>query len=228
VPATAPRAKVDKLAQLGARVHEAGRTYEDAHHAAEQFTARTGALYISAYDELDVIAGQGTVGIEILHELPQADLILVPVGGGGLIAGVACTSKATNSHLRVIGIQPKASPAALLSFRDGVAYDPYEHEPTIADGLAGGFGRIPFELARNLIDDVLLASEAEIRHAVYALLHRHQLVVEPSGAIAVAPLLSGELDARGLTVVCILTGGNIETSLLYSIVDECHQRGATG
>jgi threonine dehydratase len=167
-----------------------------------------------------VIAGQGTVGLEIVRELPQANLILVPVGGGGLIAGVASVAKAVSSDLRVVGVQPQASPAALLSLRDGVAYDPYDHEPTIADGLAGGFGRTPFRLARRLIDDVLLASEAEIRRAIYVLLHQHQLIAEPSGAIAVSPLLTGALDFRGLNLVCILTGGNIETALLHQVLDE--------
>jgi len=220
VPVTAPRTKVQKLVQLGAEVHETGRTYEDAHQAAERFAERSGALYISAYDDLDVIAGQGTVGLEIVRELPPADLILVPVGGGGLIAGVASVAKAMSSDLRVIGVQPQASPAALLSLRDGVAYDPYEHEPTIADGLAGGFGRTPFRLARQLIDDVLLASEAEIRRAIYVLLHQHQLIVEPSGAIAISPLLTGAPDFRGLNLVCVLTGGNIETALLHQVLDE--------
>jgi threonine dehydratase len=220
VPATAPRTKVRKLLQLGAQVHETGRTYEDAHQAAEQFAERSGALYVSAYDDLDVIAGQGTAGLEIVRELPEVETILVPVGGGGLIAGVATVAKATASEIQVIGVQPEASPAALLSIRDGVAYDPYDHEPTIADGLAGGFGAMPFRVAGRLIDDVLLASEAQIRHAIYVLLHQHQLVVEPSGAIAVSPLLTGALDVRGRNVVCILTGRNIETTLLQEIVQQ--------
>jgi threonine dehydratase len=220
VPISAPRTKVRKLRQLGAQVHETGQTYEDAHQAAEGLAERGRALYISAYDDRDVIAGQGTVGLEILRELPQADLIIVPVGGGGLIAGVASVAKAVSSDLRVIGVQPKASPAALLSLRDGVAYDPYDHEPTIADGLAGGFGRTPFRLARQLIDDVLLASEAQIRRAIYVLVHRHQLVVEPSGAIAISPLLTGGLDVRARKVVCILTGGNIDTALLHEVLQQ--------
>jgi threonine dehydratase len=218
VPSTAPRTKVQKLRQLGAQVHETGQTYEDAHQAAERSARDTGALYISAYDDLDVIAGQGTVGLEIVRELPEVEAILVPIGGGGLVAGVATAAKATSAGIQVIGIQPEASPAALLSLQDGVAHDPYDHEPTIADGLAGGFGRTPFQVARYLIDEVLLASEAQIRHAIYALLHRHQMVVEPSGAIAVSPLLSGTVDLRGRNVVCILTGGNIETVLLHQIL----------
>ncbi len=220
VPATAPRTKVHKLRQLGAQVHETGQTYEDAHQAAERFAERTGALYISAYDDLDVIAGQGTVGLEIVRELPEVELILVPVGGGGLVAGVATVAKATASGIQVIGVQPEASPAALLSLQDGIAHDPYDHQPTIADGLAGGFGRKPFQVARHLIHGILLASETQIRRAVYMLLHQHQMVVEPSGAIAISPLLTGALDVRGRNVVCVLTGRNIETALLYEILQQ--------
>jgi threonine dehydratase len=220
VPTTAPRTKVRKLLQLGAQVHETGQTYEDAHQAAERFAEHTGALYISAYDDLDVIAGQGTVGLEIVRELPQVEVILVPIGGGGLVAGVATVAKAAAKDIQVIGVQPQASPAALLSLQDGVAYDPYDHEPTIADGLAGGFGRTPFQVARHLIDEVLLASEAEIRQATHALLHRHQMIVEPSGAIAISPLLTGAVDLRGRNVVCVLTGRNIETALLHEILQQ--------
>jgi threonine dehydratase len=220
VPTTAPRPKVVKMRRLGAIVHEAGETYEDAHQAAEAHARETGATYVSAYDEVDVIAGQGTAGLQILTDLPQADLLLVPVGGGGLIAGLATVAKAIKPLCQVIGVQPEASPAALLSLRDGRAYDPYDHEPTIADGLAGGFGSVPFAVAGALIDEILLASEADMRHAIYALLDQHQLVVEPSGAIAIAPLLAGSLDASGKTVVCTLTGGNVETSLLRQILNE--------
>jgi threonine dehydratase len=120
----------------------------------------------------------------------------------------------------VIGLQPEASPAALLSLRDGVPYDPYDHQPTIADGLAGGFGAIPFYVARTLIDEVLLAGETELRRAVFTLLDQEQLVVEASGAIAIAPLLSGALNVRGRNVVCVLSGGNITTALLRDILHE--------
>ena len=120
----------------------------------------------------------------------------------------------------MIGIQPEASPAALLSLRDGVPYDPYDHEPTIADGLAGGFGAVPFYVARTLIDRVLLVSEAELRQAVFTLVDQEQLVVEPAGAIAIAPLLNRALDVAGQTVVCVLSGGNIATTLLRDILTE--------
>jgi threonine dehydratase len=160
------------------------------------------------------------MGLEILNDLPRTDLILVPVGGGGMIAGLATAVKTMNPICRVIGLQPEASPAALLSLQDGIPYDPYDHGPTIADGLAGGFGAVPFYVARTLIDQILLASESDLRRAVFTLLDREQLVVEASGAIAIAPLLNASLDVSGKTVVCVLSGGNIETSLLRDVLTE--------
>lgn len=220
VQANAPRAKVDKMRHFDVTLHLEGDTYEAAHQAAEAFARETGATYVQAYDDLDVIAGQGTTGLEILNDLPDTDLILVPVGGGGLIAGIATVVKSMSPGCRVVGLQPEASPAALLSLRDGIPYDPYDHEPTIADGLAGGFGAMPFYVARTLIDQVLLASEADLRRATFTLLDREQWVVEPSGAIAITPLLNGALDLEGKTVVCVLSGGNLATTLLRDILVE--------
>jgi threonine dehydratase len=117
-------------------------------------------------------------------------------------------------------VQPAASPAALLSLRDGVAYDPFDHSPTLADGLAGGFGAVPLAIAHSMIDRVLLVSESELREAIFCLLDHEQLVVEPSGAIAIAPLLSGAVDVEGKNVVSILSGRNIDTELLRNILVE--------
>ena len=219
-PLTAPRAKVDKMRRLGVGLHLQGNTYEDAHQAAELFARETGATYVQAYDDLDVIAGQGTIALEVLEELPVVDAMIVPVGGGGMIAGLSVVAHERAPNCRVVGVQPEASPAALLSLRDGVAYDPYDHEPTLADGLAGGFGAIPFAIARTKIDDLLLAGEADLRRAIYTLLDQEHLVVEASGAIAIAPLLNGSLDVAGRTVVCVLSGSNIETALLRDILVE--------
>ena len=220
VPATAPRAKVDKLSAYAVTVHQSGDTYEAAHQAAAAFAAENGALEISAYDDVDVIAGQASVGLEIFRQRPQADMLIVPVGGGGLIAGVATVAAALSPTCRVVGVQPEASPAALLSLRDGVAYDPYDHEPTLADGLAGGFGAVPLALARERIHDLLLCGEADLRRAIFTLLDQHQLVVEASGAIAIAPLLTRQIDITGLTVVCVLTGGNVDTAVLRDILNK--------
>jgi threonine dehydratase len=222
LPHNAPKAKVDKLVGLGADVRLSGDSYESAHHAAESFRQQHDVSYVHAYDDPMVIAGQGTIGLEILADLPDVDVILVPIGGGGLSAGIAVAAKALNPAVRVIGVQPDASPAAYLSFRDGRAYEEYDATPTIADGLAGGYGRIPFEIARHLIDDVLVVSEADIRRAVRGLLEYAQEVVEGSGAVTIAPLLSGQLRLPGRKVVAVLSGHNIDAAVLHAILSECY------
>jgi threonine dehydratase len=220
VPQTAPQAKIEKLRQFPITLHLAGSTYEAAHQAAEAHAAKTGAVYLPAYDDLDVVLGQGTCGLEIMLDLPATDLILVPTGGGGLLSGVALVTKAINPLTQIIGLQPEASPSAKLSFSQRTPIDPYDHAPTIADGLAGGFGAIPFYLAATLIEDILLYSEADLRQAIFTLLDREQLVIEASGAIAIAPLLQPWLDVAGKTVVCILTGANLDSGLLSQILQE--------
>jgi threonine dehydratase len=218
VPETTPAAKLNRLMAFDCRIRQAGSDYDSCHALAEAYVQERDALYISAYDDPLVIAGQATAGLEILETLPEADLLLVPVGGGGLIAGVALVAKTLKPATRIIGLQPEASPAAYLSLREGRPFETYPADPTICDGLAGGFGRAPFELAGHLIDDILIVPENDIRRAVAWLVHHEQLVVEGSGAIAIAPLLSGQLDASGKRVVSILTGRNLDGDLLRDIL----------
>ncbi len=218
IPGPTPTPKVVKLSRFSLNLQKVGQTYEDAHQAAETFARETGATYIPAYDDPQVIAGAGTCGLEILAELPTVETIVVPVGGGGLVAGIAVAAKGINPLCKIIGVQPEASPAAKLSFEQNRPIDPYDHAPTIADGLAGGFGAHPFYIARTLIDDILLFSEAELRRAIFTLVDQEQLVVEAAGAIAIAPLLAEQHTLSGQTVVCVLSGANIDTSLLAEIL----------
>lgn len=220
VPETAPDAKINKLRRFPVTIHLAGQTYEDAHKAADDFRARTGATEIAAYDDLAVITGQGTSGVEIMIDLPNCNLVFVPVGGGGLIAGVATAVRQIKPSCHIVGVQPEASPAAQLSFAQNRAIDPYDHAPTIADGLAGGFGAEPFAVLRDNPLEITLASEADLRRAILALLAEHQLVIEPSGAAAIVPLLTGQVEITGKTAVCILTGGNLSLALLREIVTQ--------
>jgi len=220
VPETAPDAKLKKLRRFPISLHLAGQTYEDAHQAADEFRTRTGAVEIPAYDDLAVITGQGSIGVEIMTNLPAAELILVPVGGGGLVSGVATAVRHIKPSCHIIGVQPEASPAAQLSFAQHQAIDPYNHAPTIADGLAGGFGKMPFKVLQANPPEIVLVNEAQIRQAILALLAEHQLVIEPSGATAIAPLLAGVVDVKRKTAVCILTGGNLAMDLLREIVNQ--------
>jgi threonine dehydratase len=220
VPETAAANKVQRLAVLGADVRRAGADYDETHALAQAHAQEGGALYLSAYDDPQVIAGQGTAGLEIVEDLPDAGLLLVPVGGGGLVAGVAVAAHAMHPRLRIVGLQPEASPAAYLSFRDGRAYETYPAGATICDGLAGGFGRVPFDIARDLVDEIVVVPEADVRRAVAWLLAQEGLVVEGSGAIAVAPLLSGQIQPRGQRTVAVLTGRNLDAALLQQILAE--------
>ena len=144
----------------------------------------------------------------------------------GVTTGISAQDRAItvaaaiNPQVRVIGVQPEASPAAYLSLRDGRPYEEYDAAPTIADGLAGGFGRLPFEIAGDLIDEIVLVSEEETRAAVFALLELAQLVVEGAGAVGIAALLAGRVNLAGRKVVAVLSGANIDVSLLFKIMDE--------
>ena len=218
VPSNAPRTKIAKLRQYPIDLRLVGETYDDAHHAAEQFAHETGATFISAYDDPRVVAGAGTIGLEILQDLPEVDAIFVPVGGGGLIAGIATAVKAIAPNVQVIGVQPTASPALRDSLRDGKCYEEYTSAPTICDGLAGGIGKICFEVSQELVDDVVLVEEAETRAAIRALVETQQIIVEGSGAVGVAALLAQKINLQGKRVVVVLSGGNIDASLLTEIL----------
>ncbi|HNS51494.1 MAG TPA: threonine/serine dehydratase [Anaerolineae bacterium] len=220
LPEVATETKVRHLVAMHCHLRRAGADYDAAHAQAARYANAQGALYLSAYDDLAVIAGQGTVALEVLEELPDADLLLVPIGGGGLVAGVAVAARALRPGIRIIGVQPEASPAAYLSLRDGRPYETFPAESTICDGLAGGFGRMPFEVAGRLIDDVLPVPESAVRHAVAWLATHEQLLVEGSGAIAIAPLLAGKALSPGRRAVAILTGRNIDSLLLRQCLEE--------
>ena len=217
VPETAPRAKVEKLRTFDVNVHVAGATYDDAHALAVAHARRTGATYVHAYDDPRTAAGQGTAGLEILDERPNVGAILVPVGGGGLIAAVAAAVKARAPGVRIVAVQPEASPALTESIRRGRPLLEYPAGPTLADGLAGGIGEIVFA-HRDLIDDLVLVSEDEIEDAIVALLAEDQVVAEASGAVGVAALRSGKWRGDGRPVAAIVTGGNIDTSVLRRLM----------
>ncbi len=227
VPRTTPATKLAKLASLGADVHIEGASYEDAARLAASWAADHGALLVPAYDDDTVIAGQGTVGLELVEDLPETDVILVPVGGGALSAGIAVAAKALRPQVEVWGVQPDSTPAAWHSFHDGRCRESWDAAPSIADGLTGGYGLVPFQVARELLAGIVVVRERALADAVFALLDRCGQVVEGSGAAAVAPLLDGPApgydggpDLAGRTVACVLSGGNIDTTLLHRIMTE--------
>ncbi|MGB8643930.1 MAG: threonine/serine dehydratase [Anaerolineae bacterium] len=220
VPRTAPRAKVDKLRRFPVAVEEVGETYDDAHHAAEEYERARGATFIHAYDDARTVAGAGTVGFEVVEDWPEVDVVFVPVGGGGLIAGTALAVKALAPHVRVYGVQPEASPALRDSLRQGRALEEYPAGPTICDGLAGGIGQIVFQVAPGHIDDVLVVPEAAVRRAVAALVREEQMVVEGSGAVGLAALENLPAELTGKRVALVISGGNIDAGRLTEILEE--------
>lgn len=224
MPVNTPASKVDKLAEFGAKVFLVGEQYDDADDASMEFQQEHDLTYTDSFNDPFIIAGQGTVGLEIMEELPDADALLVPIGGGGLVAGVAVAAKAVNPSIKIIGVQVEASPSAYLSLKEGRCYERYEYDPTICEGLAGGFGIMPFQIAKDLIDEVVLVNEEETREAIFALVEAEQLVVEGSGAVGVAALLFDKVDLKGRKVVAVISGGNIDIDLLAEILGEHLQR----
>jgi len=218
VPTTAPRAKVDKLRRFPVEVLETGETYDDAVLAAREFEERTGAVFVHAFDDVRTASGQGSLALELLAECPAPAAILVPVGGGGLLAGIATVVKARSPRTRIVAVQPAASPALAESLRLGRALLTYPAGPTLADGLAGGIGEIAY-LHRDLIDDVVNVPEPEIEAAMVALLAHDQVVAEASGAVGVAALRAGlvAIEADG-PIVAVVTGGNVDARVLTRLL----------
>ena len=216
VPRTAPRSKVDKLRRFPATVVETGETYDDAAAAATAHAARTGAVLVHAFEDPRTAAGQGTVALEVLEQIGETAAVLVPVGGGGLLSGMAAALEALAPRVRVIAVQPEASPALRESIRLGRPLLEYDARPTLADGLAGGIGEIAF-LHRDLVDEVVTVTEGAIAEAIRALLGADQVLAEGAGAVGVAALLSGAVRVDGPAVV-VVTGGNLDLVALTRLL----------
>jgi threonine dehydratase len=217
VQGNASPAKLAKLREYPVRVHAVGASYDDAQQAALEHAGRTGAAFASAYDDEAVVAGQGSVGLEIVEDLEAFDAVVIPVGGGALSAGIAVAVKALRPGARVIGVNAAASPSALLSFQQGKALDPFDHEPTLAHGLAGGYGPIPFAVARTLIDEIVLVSEEDMKRAMAALIDSDQVLAEASGIAGVAAVLEGRSALAG-RVVIVVSGGNVDAATLREVL----------
>jgi threonine dehydratase len=218
MPTTAAIAKVDATRNYGQKVVLAGVDYQEARRAAEEIRERTGALFVDAYDDAFVIAGQGTIGLEIADEIAP-DVVLAPVGGGGLIAGVAVAIKERFPNTEVIGIEAAGSAQLSASFAAGAPVSIGRPVDTIADGLATGrIGALPFELIRTRVGRVVSVDDFEIGEAVLLMLERMKLLAEGAGAAALAGALKIKEELRGRRVVVVVTGGNIDINLLDRII----------
>jgi threonine dehydratase len=229
MPLGVPVPKLLATRGYGAEVILEGATVETPLRLAAEFAERTGAVFIHPFDHPDVIAGQGTLGLELMDELPDLDTIVLGIGGGGLIAGVAAAVKARAAlegrTVRIVGVQAENSAAYPASLAAGHPVD-VATRPTIADGIAVARpGDLPFEIIRDLVDEVVTVSEDDIARALLVLLERAKQVVEPAGAVGVAAILAGKVRASGPTV-SVLSGGNIDPLLLQRVV--AHGLAASG
>ena len=217
MPEGAPIPKEKATRGYGADVLFHGRYLEDAMVAARAFAEETGAVLIHPFDHVDVVTGQGTAGLEILEQAPDVRTVLVPTGGGGLLAGIAIAIKASRPDVRVVGVQAEGAAAFPSSLASGAPVA-LESMNTIADGIAVGLpGQITFAAVRDHVDDIVTVSEASLSRALLALVERAKMVVEPAGAAAVAAMLD-DPAAYETPAVAVLSGGNIDPLLLGKVI----------
>lgn len=218
LPDGAPISKVEATKSYGAEVCLVEGVYDDAYQKALQLRDEKGYTFIHPFDDEDVIAGQGTIALELIEQLPDLDAIIVPIGGGGLISGIAYTAKTVNPRVKVYGVQAKGAP----SMKNAIEHEKLEglaSVSTIADGIAVKKpGDITYELCRKYVDEIVTVSDDEISAAILALMEQHKLVTEGAGAVAVAAAMFGKIDLTGKKAVCVLSGGNIDVTILSRVI----------
>ena len=218
IPAGAPLSKIEATRSYGANVVLVPGVYDDAHAEAVRLRDEQGLTFIHPFDDERVMAGQGTIGLEIAEQLPDVDVVLVPIGGGGLIAGVASALRQLKPACRIIGVQAAGAASMADSLRAGhILTLPEVH--TVADGIQVKTpGEKTFAICREAVDEVVTVGEAEIASAILTVLERQKLMVEGAGAVGVAVAMYGELDLRGKTVCALLSGGNLDVTMLERII----------
>ena len=226
MPETAPLAKVTATQGYGAKVVLHGFTYDDAYQHCLELQEQSGAAFIHAFDDPDVISGQGTLGLEMLSDLPDADALVVPIGGGGLIAGIAIAARALRPDITIIGVQAAGAASCRVSLNANELHT-LPAITTIADGIAVKRpGALTFSIIQRLVDDVVLVDDEAIIAAVLLLMERNKMLVEGAGAVGVAALLSGAINLQEKKVLVPLTGGNIDINLVGRFIE--HGLAAAG
>lgn len=219
LPAGAPISKIEATKRLGAEVCLVPGVYDDAYAKALELKEEKGYTFVHPFNDPKVIAGQGTIGLEILEEMPEVEAIVVPVGGGGLIAGVAFAVKTLRPDIKVYGVQAAGAPSMAESMkqRERVHLD---FVSTIADGIAVKEpGDLTYELCEKYVDEVVTVNDDEIAAAILALIEKQKLVAEGAGATAVAAAMFGKLPIEGKKVVCLVSGGNIDVNILSRVIN---------
>jgi threonine dehydratase len=221
VPESASRAKVEAIRRYPVALVERGANYDDAERAAREMERQTGATFVSPYNDPDVIAGQGTVGLEILEDAPGLDAIIVPVGGGGLLAGVAIAAKAVNPRIQIYGAEPMTSPTMTAALQAGRIVE-IEEQDTLADGCAGNIepGSITFPIIRKLVDGIILVSEEAIRNAIANTAQADHIMIEGSAAVSIAALEDSRVMGR--SAGAIVSGRNISLDVFDKVISSKH------
>ena len=220
MPAAAPISKIHATENYGAEVVLVPGTYDDAAAKAQELADQHGYTFAHPFDDEYVIAGQGTIGIEILEQLPDVQQVVVPIGGGGLIAGIAMAIKTLRPSCRIIGVQAAGAPSMYNSIKQG-EISTLSHVSTIADGIAVKRpGDLTFELVKKYVDDVVVVDDNQVAAAIVALMEDQKTVAEGAGACAVAAVLSGLVDAENFKTVCVVSGGNVDMTTLSRVINK--------
>ena len=219
LPDGAPISKIEATKSYGAEVCLVEGVYDDAYKKALALRDEMGMTFIHPFDDEDVIAGQATIALEIEDQLPDLDAVIVPIGGGGLISGIAYTIKAINPNVKIYGVQAMGAPSMLNSIRDH-EIEELSGVYTIADGIAVKKpGQLTYEICSKYVDEIVTVNDDEISAAILALMEQHKLVTEGAGAVAVAAAMFNKIDLQGKKAVCILSGGNIDVTILSRVIN---------
>jgi len=221
MPTSAPQAKVDATRAYGSEVILYGDSFDDAKAKCEEIIQETKETYLHPYDDVEVMAGQGTIGLDILDDMWDVDTVIVPIGGGGIISGIAVALKTFNPSINIIGVQADNVHGMKSSYVKGEIVEHFK-APTIADGCAVKIpGNLTFEIVNELVDDIVTVTEDELEVAMKDLLQRGKAVVEGAGALATAALIAGKVDhyIKGKKVVAIISGGNVDLQRISSVCE---------
>ena len=224
MPNAAPISKVEATKSYGAEICLVEGTYDDAHDKAVELQKETGATFIHPFDDEMVIAGQGTIGLEILQQLPDVDAIIVPIGGGGLISGIAYAVKSLNPDIKVYGVQSAGAPSMYLSMAHGKV-ETLDSVNTFADGIAVKTpGDLTFDICSKYVDEIMTVTDDELATAILALIEKQKLISEGAGAVSVAAALFDKFPIKGKKVCCLVSGGNIDVTILSRVIDRGLQK----
>ena len=219
MPLTAPISKVEATKSYGAEVKLIDGVYDDAYKAAIEFQKETGGVFIHPFNDLDVIAGQGTIALEIMEQLDKVDAVVVPIGGGGLISGVAATIKHINPDCKVYGVQAQRADSMYRSIIENKRIE-LASVNTFADGTAVKLpGELTFDFCKKYVDEVVTVSEDEIAAALLTLMEKEKIVSEGSGAMPVAAVMFNKIHLKGKNIVCVVSGGNIDVNILSRVIN---------